>query len=666
MLTLQGLSSRFAWVGLLCLLVVAFLSACDGEPTPDPTATPTATPEYLTEEIPPCTPMAGSLVDPCEPGASSLSGGGLGVAGPEPHGLRFSLEAGSTVHVSHLALRGAYLPGTVRCIDHGIRFRHPPYTDRNEWAFIPNTIAVYCYADVLVSSYVLGSGPPTLTVMVYYSRYGFAEEKDYVEGLRSSVELALIEGGELNRLSVPDGGVEGREMMMFVGPSVDSSAEAWQVLITWDMQRREDGTAIAVHPHRDFWRQYYGDDYETHRSRVEMEMPAFAQAVAAANQERITEYGGRTAADDGYPMLVTDANSLSQFFTDIGAYNHPDGPPLQPRPPCGLAVPSQVDNPGLMVDCQALLAAKDSLRGTGSLNWGTGITIASWDGVTTSATPSGVTKLLLSDEDLSGTIPPELGDLSALTHLDLSSNLLTGEIPRELGGLSNLVSLKLTGNSLTGCIPAALKDVATNDLSTLNLLYCPPAPGAPTAGTLTQTSVPLSWTAVTNTSKYRVEYREALILDWTVDGDTLTGTTHTVDGLYCETKYRFRVSAYGNGTTHAAAWSDPSGVMSATTGACVYPEFGESSYAFQVMEDAALGTVVGTVSATDSGGNAVTYEIRAGNEDGLFAIGDGSGEVTVAADLSGQAGTIVTLTVAAWNDVGGGRTAPVEVAITES
>ena len=395
-------------------------------------------------------------------------------------------------------------------------------------------------------------------------------------------------------------------------------------------------------------------------------MPAFTQAVAAANQERITEFGGRTAADEGYPMLVTDANSLSQFFTDIGAYNHPDGPPLQPPPPCGLAVPSQASNPGLVRDCMTLLAAKDTLRGAGSLNWGTGITIASWDGVTTSATPSGITKLLLSDEDLSGTIPPELGDLLALIHLDLSDNSLTGEIPRELGGLSNLESLKLTGNSITGCIPAALKDVATNDLSTLNLLYCPPAPGAPTAGTLTQTSVPLSWTAVTNTSKYRVEYREALILDWTVDGDTLTGTTHTVDGLYCETNYRFRVSAYGNGTTHAAAWSDPSDVTSATTGECVYPDFSESSYAFQVMEDAALETVVGTVSATDSSGNAVTYEIRAGNEDGLFAIGETNGEVTVAADLSGKAGATVTLTVVAWNDVGGGRKAPVEVAITES
>ena len=185
-----------------------------------------------------------------------------------------------------------------------------------------------------------------------------------------------------------------------------------------------------------------------------MELSAFTQAVAAANQERIDEYGGRTAADDGYPMLVTDSNHLSQFLTDIGAYSHPDGPPA---PPCGLAVPGQIDNPGLMRDCQALLAAKDTLRGTATLNWSVDTAITGWDGVTTSGTPSRVTELDLSGESLSGSIPAELGKLLELTHLDLSSNSLAGEIPRELGELSNLTELRLSGNSLTGCIPLALK-----------------------------------------------------------------------------------------------------------------------------------------------------------------------------------------------------------------
>ena len=636
-----------AVLGSLLLL----LAACDtGEP-------PGA--DYLTEEIPPCEPVAGSSVDPCEPRLSSSSGGGQFNIGAVPHGLRYFMEPGR-IHVTHLVLRGTYLPGTVRCIDHGVLFRNPPYSDVNLWS---NIIFVNCYADVRVNAYVLGSGPTTLTVLVYDNPHWFELEKEDIEGLRSRLERTLLEGGELQGLGIPEGGIEGREMMMFIGPTVDASAEAWEVFHTWDVQRREDSTALAVHPHRDIWRQKHS--YQTHLSRLEMEMPAFTRAVAAANQARITEYGGRTAADEGYPMLVTDANRLSQFMIDIGAYNHPDGPPLQPPPPCGLSVPNQTDNPGLMGDCQPLLAAKDTLRGTGSLNWDTDTTIASWDGITTSSTPNGVTKLELSDEDLTGTIPPELGGLLELTHLDLSSNSLTEDIPRELGGLSNLESLKLTGNSLTGCIPDALKDVATNDLNTLGLHYCLPAPDAPTAGTPTQTSVPLMWTAVANTSKYRVEYKAARASDWTVDDETLTGTTHTVDRLYCEAVHLFRVSAYGDGTTYAAAWSDPSDVISATTGECVYPDFGASPYAFQVMEDAALGEVVGTVSATDASGSALRYEVEAGNEDGLFAVGESSGEVTVAADLSGEGGTTVTLTVVAWNELGAGRTVPVMVAITE-
>ena len=125
-------------------------------------------------------------------------------------------------------------------------------------------------------------------------------------------------------------------------------------------------------------------------------------------------------------------------------------------------------------DCEALLAAKDTLRGTGSLNWATTLALSSWDGVTTSGTPERVTELDLASESLSGTIPASLGNLFELTELDLSNNSLTGSIPDEIGWLHNLDTLRLSGNSLTGCIPLALKDVAINDLSSLNLLYCQP------------------------------------------------------------------------------------------------------------------------------------------------------------------------------------------------
>ena len=240
--------------------------------------------------------------------------------------------------------------------------------------------------------------------------------------------------------------------------------------------------------------------------------------------------------------------------------------------PCGLAA-YQTGNPGLVRDCMTLLAAKDTLRGTATLNWSVDVAIGSWEGVTTSGTPSRVTEVDLSSESLSGTIPAELGTLFELTTLDLSSNSLTGSIPAELGWLFSLEELRLSGNSLTSCIPVALQDIATNDLSSLNLLYCtPPAPENLTAETVTQASVPLSWDAVTNVSKYRVEYRLRPSSDWTTDSDTLTTTSHTVDELEeCGSTHLFRVSAYGSGTVNAAAWSEPSAILAVETGECVSP-----------------------------------------------------------------------------------------------
>ena len=61
--------------------------------------------------------------------------------------------------------------------------------------------------------------------------------------------------------------------------------------------------------------------------------------------------------------------------------------------------------------------------------------------------------LNLSNNLLTGQIPPELGRLSTLLALRLENNLLTGPIPRELGNLAALEVLTLSGNSLTGEIP---------------------------------------------------------------------------------------------------------------------------------------------------------------------------------------------------------------------
>ena len=239
----------------------------------------------------------------------------------------------------------------------------------------------------------------------------------------------------------PPGGIGGREFVMFIRPSRSLSVEVMTVRYTWEVEWREDDMVVAIHPFNE---------------SLEMELPALKQAVTAAHQARVAANGGRIGADTDLPMLVSDVNQLRDYYTAVGAYDTGVPAPTQPPPPCGLAVPDQADNPGLMRDCVNLLAAKDALRGTAALNWSVDTPISRWDGVTLGGTPRRVTHLLLTSKDLTGTIPPDLGRLDGLEFLRLSSNQLTGEIPAALGSLANLRSLLVSDNRLTGAVPPEL------------------------------------------------------------------------------------------------------------------------------------------------------------------------------------------------------------------
>ena len=67
--------------------------------------------------------------------------------------------------------------------------------------------------------------------------------------------------------------------------------------------------------------------------------------------------------------------------------------------------------------------------------------------------------LQFGDNTLTGPIPPELGALSNLDSLGLGPNNLTGPVPPELGALSNLGELNLNSNNLTGSLPSALTNL---------------------------------------------------------------------------------------------------------------------------------------------------------------------------------------------------------------
>ena len=251
----------FSRAVMLPVLIAALgLIACSGAvPTPPPASTsasatptlmpasvptPTSAPElsYRTGEIPPCTPIQGSSVDPCEPDVAQVSSNdGLVDIGPEPWSVRFFLDGGrGRILVGHLVLRGTYIPGTVRCIaDNTARF--PSYMGWRDEDGPLDVSEFKCYADVRVNAYILGSGPSTLTVRLGEYWYWVDEtpgNPEDIEKLRSSLERVFIEGeDDIWWVTAPTGGIAGREAVLFVGPAVDVSAESWEVFGTSAMGR---------------------------------------------------------------------------------------------------------------------------------------------------------------------------------------------------------------------------------------------------------------------------------------------------------------------------------------------------------------------------------------------------------------------------------------------
>ena len=147
-------------------------------------------------------------------------------------------------------------------------------------------------------------------------------------------------------------------------------------------------------------------------------------------------------------------------------------------------------------------------------------------------------RLVLGDNELTGSIPPELGRLSQLTMLDLGNNSLSGTIPAELGSMPRLDSLLLHRNELTGPIPAELGNLATlrRLLLALNQLTGPVPPELGNLANLTYMS--LSRNQLTGTIPPELAKLSSIRI-LSVSRNSLTGTIPpelgnlaTLEGLY--------------------------------------------------------------------------------------------------------------------------------------
>ena len=80
-----------------------------------------------------------------------------------------------------------------------------------------------------------------------------------------------------------------------------------------------------------------------------------------------------------------------------------------------------------------------------------------------------VARIELDENNLTGSIPAEIGEFTNLVSLDLSDNALSGSIPSNIGQLTTLTGLMLTANQLTGNIPPEIGKLTELSSLWLNL-----------------------------------------------------------------------------------------------------------------------------------------------------------------------------------------------------
>lgn len=117
------------------------------------------------------------------------------------------------------------------------------------------------------------------------------------------------------------------------------------------------------------------------------------------------------------------------------------------------------------IECEALVALYNATGGTNwndKTGWLQTTTPCTWYGVTCEA--ERVTRLSLTSNNLSGALPPEIGNLTALRRLYLWDNALTA-LPPEIGGLTALESLLLDYNALSVLPPEIGNLTALRSLS---------------------------------------------------------------------------------------------------------------------------------------------------------------------------------------------------------
>lgn len=196
-----------------------------------------------------------------------------------------------------------------------------------------------------------------------------------------------------------------------------------------------------------------------------------------------------TKSYDLFPTGSGNANTLATNVSssDLLEYEiyEPEVLVLPTNAPAAVApVMSQINNSNTSIcdgtgttvtQCESLLRLYTSTNGdnwTNKSGWRVSSTPCDdWYGVTCDGSDN-VIAVELQSNNLTGSIPIEIGNLTSLVTLDISQNALTGSIPPQIGLLTDLELLDLSNNQISGVIPKTIGnninlskiDLSENDL----------------------------------------------------------------------------------------------------------------------------------------------------------------------------------------------------------
>ena len=290
---------------------------------------------YLEGEVPPCSVDGGSGGDPCAPSFPSrrepkdVSASISGIT--ELNFLTNLLGPQGLDHLGiHLVMRGVVQDGSTRCKEYTFKLQKYAPDDIKADFFILDGMYFYiCFADLIVSDYIIGEGPPLLTVAMDVF---FPTKSLFDEAVRSGISAEEY-------MDYPKSWVanefEGKELVLFLTTPGTIAVESWFAIDIWFVQRDDAGETIVISQNIDF---AINDEV---RSQLIIPLEELVERVEKAVEERNILTEGRIGIDTRLPPAMTDAYELREFYEAAGAvYSTVEGVTVLPPP-----VPGEGDPP---------------------------------------------------------------------------------------------------------------------------------------------------------------------------------------------------------------------------------------------------------------------------------------------------------------------------------